>query len=424
MLNRLEKRWASYDIASSAYSLIILTSFFSLYYGISAKNAGITSEQSTALYSFINAAAVLLVAFISPVLGALSEFFGMKKKIFKVLLFVGAASVFVVALLPIQQYYLIMLAFGVSLFCFTGTQIIYDSYLIDVTVTERYHVVSSMGYAYGYLGSLIPYIISMAVMMLTRMGLFPFTLIQAIKSSFLISAIWWLFLSIPMIRGVHHIIGRPKESSMVRKSFRSVHQNFKDIKSYPQLYTFLLAFFCYINGVETVKKLAVLFLLNYNLDEKSIILLMLTIQLVSYISARLYASFSKKFKASYLLMMTVVLYLMVTLIAPFTSSEWELWVLGILVGVAQAGIHSFSRSVFAEIAPKNKANQFFGLYGVMWTISSILGPALFGLIVLWSKHYVYPVLSIAMFFVMGMVLLLRLKKYEGNYVTEKSDPID
>lgn len=391
-----KKEWSYifYDWAESCFTVIVASFIFPMLYGILSR--GIHGAES--LYGILVSLISLSVAALSPILGTIADYRGFKKRFFLFFFAVGILCTFLIAFYPENPalWWMVLVPYVLSSIGYAGTNIFYDSFIVDVTSDERMDQVSTTGYAFGYIGgSTIPLILAIVLLQVVpalcvdgilKIGTLaiPYDVFTGFRITFLMTALWWLVFSIPFLKNVHQEYGIERESAFIKNSFKRLAHTLKNIRSYRVVAWFLAAFFLYIDGVHTIIAMAVPFATNA-IDAvtpenatATLLPILLAIQVVAFFCAIFFSWLSKRFTTKTLLMVTIVIYCMVCTIALFVREIWHFWVLGMMVATSQGAIQSLSRSWFGKIIPKNMANEFFGFYTIFGRFASVLGPALVG----------------------------------------------
>lgn len=405
-----------YDWANSAYTMVVTSTIMSLYF-LSSAGAALTGKvadpavTANAYWGFANSAATLVLVVLSPILGTMADYKGKKKRMFQTFLFTGVVFTALLALIPSNQWLLLLIAYVITAIGFAGANIFYDAFLVDVAEDANMDRVSSLGFALGYIGSTIPFIICMIFVVLATLGKAPFSVETAYKISFIITALWWMGFSIPILRDVHQVYGIDAEPHFVRNSFRRLGQTLKEIRKHRHIFTFLLAYFFYIDGVDTIIKMATAYGSTIGIGSIMLLIILLVTQFVAFPFAIIYGKLAEKFGTKRTLNMGILTYCVICIVAFFMSPERDtktltimFWVLAMLVGTAQGGIQALSRSYFGRIVPKNQANEFFGFYNIFGKFAAILGPILFGWISLATGKANYGVGSIIILFIVGSII--------------------
>ncbi len=415
-LSKKEISWMFYDWANSAYTMVVTSTIMSLYF-LSSAGAALEGKvadsavTANAYWGFANSAATLVLVVLSPILGTMADYKGKKKQMFKIFLFTGVIFTALLAFIPSNQWLLLLIAYVITAIGFAGANIFYDAFLVDVSEDANMDRVSSLGFALGYIGSTIPFIICMVLVVLATLGKAPFGVETAYKISFIITALWWMGFSLPILRDVHQIYGIDAEPHFVKNSFRRLGQTLKEIRRHRHIFIFLLAYFFYIDGVDTIIKMATAYGSTIGIGSIMLLIILLVTQFVAFPFAIIYGRLAEKFGTKRTLNVGILTYCVICVVAFFMSPERDtktltimFWVLAMLVGTAQGGIQALSRSYFGRIVPKNQSNEFFGFYNIFGKFAAILGPILFGWISLATGKANYGVGSIIILFIVGSII--------------------
>ncbi len=374
-LNKLERSWVLYDVANSAYILTVITVLFPIYYDI--VGGALPQEERSSLFMVITAIIALIIALLSPLIGALSNYRGNKKKFF--VIFFAVAILGTVALIVPNLSYVALLAFFViSSIAYGLTNVVYDAFLIDVTTEERMDYVSSQGYAWGYIGSMIPFIIAIIPYALVTFGILnPDFEYLSIAFAFLVAIVWWLIFSIPFLKDVKQTYNEDGGNSL-KNSLKEIFNTFKDIKKYKNIFIFMLAYLFYIDVVNTVIRLAVTIGTDLQVGVSTLLGVVMLVQVVAFPSAIYYGKLTKKYGGKKVIYIGIITYALAIFATYFINSEttYLMFLVGLLVGTAQGGIQSISRSFFAKMLPMKKANEFFGFFSIFGRFAGIISPFL------------------------------------------------
>jgi UMF1 family MFS transporter len=406
-LTKEEKSWILYDCGNSAYSIAITTALLPVVFGM-FKNV-----QSSMDLGYFNTIASIFVAVISPVLGTIADYKGMKKKFFAFFAAIGIIFTAALALIPPASgmWQLLALFYILTSIGFAGSNIFYDSFLVDVSTDDRMDKVSTRGYAFGYISSVIPFGISLLVVLLMGMDN-P----VGYQIGFVITAVWWAVLTIPTLKNVKQIYYVEPEPNPVRSSFRRLGKTFENIRQHRTVLLFLIAYFLYIDGVDTIIKMVVPYatsVLGSNaMDTFTLLGILLVIQIIAFPFAILYGNLAKKYSARSMIIVGIFTYIIACIAAYFISNVWHIFILGALIGSAQGGIQALSRSYYAKIIPKQNSNEFFGFYNIFGKFAAIIGPALMALTTDITGQAKYSILAIIPLFVAGLLVFLKLPKDE------------
>src|SRR5690606_22855560 len=290
-----EKSWALYDWGSSAYSIIITTAVFPIYYKASATEAGVSLSDSTAYLGYTIAIFTFILAMIGPILGTIADYQGMKKKFFTAFFLLGTISTALLAFVPSDNLLLMLICYVFAALGATGANLFYDAFIVDVTTEKRMNSVSAFGYGLGYIGSTIPFILSIAIILLAQNGVLPISATAASRIAFLITAIWWVCFSLPMFRHVKQLHYIERESNPVHQSFKRLGKTIKEIRQYRALFLFLIAYFFYIDGVGTIISLSTAYGTDLGLSATSLLIVLFVTQVVAAPFAILYGRLANRF---------------------------------------------------------------------------------------------------------------------------------
>ena len=408
-LTKQEKSWAFYDWANSAYSMTITATILPIYFKSVAEAGGMSSSNSTALWGYTISLSTMVVSLLAPILGTIADYKGNKKKFFKFFFTIGIIFTTLLAFIPENNPILLLICYGFTLVGFSGTNIFYDAFLIDVSTKERMDKVSSYGFALGYIGSTIPFIISIAVVLLTQMDILPITLPLACKITFLITSIWWLIFSLPLLKNVNQIYYVEPEKNPVQKSFKRLFSTLKEIKSHKNIFLFLIAYFFYIDGVDTIIGMASSYGTDLGISMVTLLIILLLTQFVAFPFTILYGKLSEKFGGKKLLYVGIITYTIICIYGYFIKTTLDFWILAMAVGSAQGGIQAISRSFFGKMVPKEHANEFFGFYNIFGKFAAIMGPFLVAIITQATGETKNGILSLILLFVIGFICLTKVE---------------
>ncbi len=396
-LNSLEKKWVLYDVANSAFTLLVST-IFPIYFNSLAKDAGLSSATYLAYWGYAISLSTLLVVIIAPLLGAASDKKGRKKVIFSTLVILGSVGC---ALLGFAREWLVFLvAFSVIKIIYQNTLVIYDSTLADVTTEDRYDLLSAQGYAWGYIGSCVPFILCLLLILnADKIGMSTPT---AMTLAFLLVGIWWLGMSTPILRAYqqkHFIADDEKQPNLLKQLGHTLKQMVSDKK----IILFVVAFFFYIDGVYTIIDMSTAYGTALGLDSTSLLLALLVTQFVAFPSALVFGSLSKSKDPKVLITACIGAYFCIALFAVFMSTQVHFWILACCVGVFQGGIQSLSRSYFTKIIPPERSGEYFSLLDICGKGASIFGTMIMAALTQITGNQRIGVAAIALFFVLGMI---------------------
>lgn len=403
-----ENSWAMYDWGSSAYSIIITTAVFPIFYKSSATAAGVSAANSTAYLGYTIAIFTFILAMLGPILGSIADYRGMKKKFFTFFFVLGVVFTGLLAFIPFDNWMLLLICYTIAALGATGSNVFYDGFIVDVTTDKRMHEVSSRGYSLGYIGSTIPFLISIVIILLASSKVIPISSITASRISFIITAIWWVVFSIPILKNVQQIHFIERDGNQITQSFKRLGKTFKEIKKYRALFLFLLAYFFYIDGVGTIINMSTAYGTDLGLDTNNLLIILFVTQVVAAPFAIIFGKLAGKFSEKKMLYVGIFIYIIVCTYAFFLKTVVDFWILAMLVATSQGGIQALSRSYFGKLIPKENSNEFFGFYNIFGKFASIMGPLLVALTTQLTGKSNYGVFSLIILFVIGIIILSRV----------------
>ena len=401
-MNSLEKRWVLYDVGNSAFTLLV-TTILPIYFNYLAGSAGVSDVDYLAYWGYAASAATILVAVLGPVLGSISDFRGWKKKVFLAVLLVGAVGCVLLGFVSSWLWFLLL--FVLAKAAYSLSLVVYDSMLTDVTTEERMDELSARGYAWGYIGSCIPFILCLLlVLSYEKLGI---TMEAAMGMAFVLTAAWWLALTLPLLRVYRqkHFIeaaGHP-----VKGSFRNLGRVFRELKRNKKILFFLLAFFFYIDGVYTIIDMATAYGTALGLDTTGLLLALLVTQIVAFPAALIFGKISRKCPAARLILICIGAYFVIALYGAGMSEQYQFWILAVCVGIFQGAVQSMSRSYFARIIPAEKSGEYFGIYDICGKGASFMGTMLVSVISQAAGSMNLGVGALAVMFLIGFFLFLK-----------------
>lgn len=294
---------------------------------------------------------------------------------------------------------------------FSGSLVFYDSMLGDVTTPERMDEVSSRGYAWGYIGSCVPFVVCLGLVL--GAGAIGLSQMTALNIALILTAVWWLVTTLPLLKSYRQLHYVEVEEHAVRQSFARIGQTLRHLPEDKQVFWFLLAFFCYIDGVHTIIKMSTSYGTDLGIDATQLVLALLVTQFVAFPSAIAYGRLSGRFGTKRMLLVAIGAYFCITLFAAFFLREaFEFWILAICVGLFQGGIQALSRSEFGKLIPKEHANEYYGFFDIFGKYAAVMGTFLVSVFTQLTGNSSMGVLSIAVLFVVGFVLLWRMPERE------------
>lgn len=408
-LTKQERSWILQDFANSAYSIIITTAILPVFFKEVASK-GLEPHTSTAYWGYANFLSTLIISILAPFLGALADYKGYKKKLFTLFTLIGILATSSLAMIGNGSWLSCLLIYIITVIGFTGSTIFYDSFLTDVTDNENMDMISSLGFAWGYIGGTIPFIASIVIIL--RASSLGISTLLATQLSFIITALWWLIFTIPMIKNVHQIYYVEPDLNYIKKSVQRLWTVFKDIKKSKNVFLFLLAFFFYIDGVHTIISMATAYGIDIGLSSSTLMIVLVVLQIVAFPCAIIYGKLAKIFSTRAMILVGILTYSIVAIYGFFIKTAFDYWILAILVGSAQGGIQALSRSYFGKLIPKENSGEYFGIYNIFGRISSAFGPLIMALVSTITKNSRYGVLSITILFVIGGLIFMNIDDTE------------
>ncbi|MFI3177326.1 MAG: MFS transporter [Eubacteriales bacterium] len=415
-----EKSWIAYDWANSVFATIMLAAIFPIYFASVCTG---TLQGADFWWSIGMSIATGIAAIVSPIMGSIADYRGMKKKLFTVFLVIGILFTGVCAIVNVWQ--LMLVGFIFSYIGFSCSCMLYDSFLTDVTADERMDQVSAWGFSMGYIGgSTIPFLV--AIVLLTFGPSVGIEMVAAVKISILIAVVWWTIFSIPLLKNCtqKHGVDLPP-GRLVHNSFTSIRKTLGEMVGNKGLLLFMLAYFFYIDGVNTVINMSTAYGTTLGLDSNGMIVALMVTQLIAFPCAILFGKIAGKVGTLNLLTISIGIYFVICLVAfvmgygieeEFLTTNQALmifWVLACMVGLVQGGIQALSRSYFGKLVPKERSSEYFGIFDIFGKFAAVMGPALYAFVKGVSGRSSYAILSIILLFFLGGILMIAGRKYQS-----------
>ena len=410
-LTGLERAWTLYDVGNSAFVLLVAT-LIPIFFNALAEEGGLSSVDYLAYWGYAASAVTIITAVLSPILGTLADTRGFKKPIFILCLVVGVAGCCAMGLAKTWLPFLLIFVFAKV--GFSGSLVFYDSMLSDVTTPDRMDVVSSRGYAWGYIGSCVPFVVCLALVL--GSGAIGLSQMTALNIALFITAAWWLAMTLPLLKTYRQLYYVEVEKHAIRQSFARIGHTLRHLHEDKQVFWFLLAFFCYIDGVYTIIDMATAYGTALGLDTTGLLLALLVTQIVAFPSALIFGRLSAKYPSTTLIPVCIAAYAGIALFAFFLTQQWQFWVLSFVVGMFQGGVQALSRSHFAKIIPPEKSGEYFGLFDICGKGASFLGTMIVSVGSQLTGSANVGVGSLIVLFVVGFVLFR--VSYKEGMITE------
>jgi len=403
--------WAFYDWANSSFATIVLAGFFPIFFK-SYWDSHSNTSLSTLHLGLANAIPSLIMLFLSPIIGAFSDIGGFRKKSLLFFTLVGCISTFSLFFVSKDSWVMASLFYIIGSIGFMGTGIFYDALILLVSPNEKLDIVSSFGFALGYLGGAI---LLVFCILLTFFPEFFFLKdnVQGVRISFPIVAIWWLLFSIPAFL----FINEKKEElidikSHLKQSIKRIFNAISNFRENRVIFLFLFSYWLYIDGVDTVARMAIDYGLSIGFSADKLVMCLLITQIVGIPAAFLFGYIGQKKSSKTGIFISIAGYFFITIWASMIKNTWEFYALALLIGIFQGGIQALSRSFFAKIIPKHRNAEFFGFYDMMGKFATLLGPLLIGFVTKWTQNHRTGLVSIIILFFAGGIMLLFVKEKE------------
>ncbi|MES9935486.1 MAG: MFS transporter [Sedimenticola sp.] len=406
--------WALYDLANSAFATTVMAGFFPVFFK-QYWASDMSASESTFLLGNINALASILVVVMAPLLGAIADHGGAKKRFllfFAVMGIVMTGGLYFVA----QGDWAMALAlYAMGIIGFSGSVVFYDALLIDVAGERELDFISALGFAAGYLGGGVLFAFNVLMVLFPSAFGLPDEA-AAVRVSFVTVAIWWALFSIPVFLFVEETRPASKSSwsASVRGGFRRLWSTLQQIRMLKQTFLFLLAYWCYIDGVDTIVRMAVDYGLALGFEANGLMLALLITQFVGFPAALYFGKLGERRGPRQGIMIAIFIYLLVILWAYQMESQIEFYILAATIGLVQGGIQSLSRSFYARLIPRDQAGEFFGFYNMLGKFAAVLGPMIMGWVSVLTESPRLSILAVAILFIVGGVLLALVRPEEGQ----------
>ena len=401
-LTKEVKAWISYDLGNSAFATTVLAAFFPIFYNQYWARE-LDSASSAEYLSWTLVISNLTLLFTAPLIGAITDISKSTKLMFVSMVSISIVCVGLLFFLQVGSWMYALVFFGIANYFFSASNVLYDKILVQITSPDLFSKISGYGYAWGYFGGGLLFLIN------ALMSLYPemFGLesqADAIRWSFITVSVWWTIFLLPLSITYKERVVNTSEK-VIRDSFNNFIDTLKSVSKYKNAFIFLIAFFLYIDGVHTVIALASTFALNLGLDTSSIIIALILVQFVAFPSTLMWSLVAEKYGDKIVINITIIIYIILILYSLNLSNGFEFYTLAGLIGFIQGGIQGSSRSLFAKLIPSDKAGAFFGLFNTFGKAAAFIGPALIGLFLVIFKDTSLMLLPLLVLFVMGIIVL-------------------
>lgn len=405
--------WAFYDWANSAFATTVMAGFFPLFFK-EYWNSGVADTVSTFRLGMANSAASLVVVLCAPLLGAIADHLDRRKGFLLLFAALGVVMTGALHFVAAGDWQLAALCYGLAILGFSGGNLFYDALLLGVARPAQLDRVSALGFALGYLGGGL--LFAFNVLMVLHPDWFGLPdKATAVRVSFLSVALWWAVFSVPLFVRVHEARAaeRVRARAAIARGFGQLRRTLREIGRLPHTFLFLVAYWLYIDGVDTIVRMAVDYGMSLGFPSNSLIVALLITQFVGFPAAIAFGRLGDRIGARAGILVALAVYMAVTAWGAFMSAVWEFYLLAVVIGLVQGGVQSLSRSLYARLIPPGRSAEFFGFYNMLGKFAAVLGPALMGWVGVLSGSPRIGILSVLALFVVGAVLLLRVDVARG-----------
>ncbi|MBA3017680.1 MAG: MFS transporter [Desulfobacteraceae bacterium] len=419
--------WSMYDWANSAFATTIMAGFFPIFFK-QFWSTGVDATVSTARLGMANSIAGIFVALFAPILGAIADRGTSKKKFLMFFAYMGVVMTLSLHMVSRGNWPIAVILYIFATIGFSGGNIFYDSLITSVASKKKMDFVSALGFSLGYLGGGL--LFALNVWMTLRPETFGFADAgEAVRFSFLSVGAWWAVFSIPLFVFVKEPVSKDAVYgvNMVKAGFAQIKETFHQVRHLKPIFMFLMAYWLYMDGVDTIVRMAVDYGISIGFESNDLIVALLITQFVGFPSAIGFGYLGGKIGAKRSIFIAIAVYLFVSIWAAFMRDKIEFYILAIIIGMVQGGIQALSRSYYAKIIPVDKSAEYFGFYNMLGKFAAVIGPVFMGLIGLMVRHMGYSsdissrvsIMSISLFFIAGGTLLYfvpetRINNFENN----------
>ncbi|WP_153462350.1 MULTISPECIES: MFS transporter [Sediminibacillus] len=405
MKNKRVRSWLLYDWGNSAFATTIMAAILPVfYYDVAAQ--GLPENMAASYWGYSQSLAVLLVAVMSPILGAISDYSAAKKQFLRFFAFMGMIASVLLAFVGEGDYLFASILLIVGTIGFSGGNVFYDAFLPEIAGEDNIDSISTRGFAFGYIGGGL--LLAVNVLMLLKHDWFGMP-DQAVASrvSFATVGLWWFVFSIPLFRNIREEKKHQQQRSQSYAAigFKRVAGTLKDLKQYRQLLIFLLAFWLYNDGISTIIKMATIYGKDIGIDTNSLITALLITQFIGIPSTFFFGWLAGKISAKKALLISLYAYVAIVILGFFMVSAFHFYLLAVSVGLVQGGAQALSRSIYGRMIPADRHAEFYGFYGISSKFAAVFGPFLFGFVGQLTGSSRFGIISLLLFFIAGIVLL-------------------
>ena len=403
--------WALYDWANSAFATTVMAGFFPIFYK-SYWAIDLSNLESTAMVGYANSLSGLIVVLLAPILGAYADIGTKRKKLLLLFASLGILCTSSFYFIPQGEWMLAALLYAIAAVGFSGGNVFYDSLIVSVSDNENRNRVSALGYSFGYLGGGLLFLIN--VIMFLNPQLFGIeSQSNAVLLSFFMVAVWWAFFSVPLLRNVKEQDSdreNPRFIQALKLSFNEVYQTLSEVRKYKNVAIFLLAYWFYMDGIDTIVRMATAYGTDIGLDAASMITALILTQFVGFPSTLIFGYFADRFGFKKILTIGILIYILISIFASRITTAAEFYAMAIVVGLVMGGVQAVSRAYFSSIIPKDKEAQFFGFYNLVGKSAVVVGPALLAWISMIFNTPRAGILGLLVLFIPSLILLWMIPK--------------
>ncbi len=416
MARRTRYAWALYDWGNSAFATTVMAGFFPVFFK-EYWASGLSATDSTFWLGLGNSAASTLMILLAPLIGALADQGGNKKRMLLLFAFLGALMTSLLFLVAAGLWPLALLLYALGIIGFSGSIVPYDALLVDVAREQELDRVSALGYALGYLGGGLLFALNVA--MVLKPAVFGLeNAAQAVRVSFLMVGLWWALFTVPLLLWVHERDPAPSREGVLRGALREIRDNLREVGSHRTVLLFLLAYWLYIDGVDTIVRMAVDYGLAVGFEASDLLAALLLTQIVGFPAALAFGWIGDRLGPKSGILIALGVYTLVVVWAWGMQQRWEFYGLAVMIGLVQGGIQSLSRSLYARLIPAHRAGVFYGVYNMLGKFAAVIGPLLVGLVGVATGSSRAGILAILLLFIGGAVVLRRVRVPGAAEVTK------
>lgn len=418
-MNRRVWAWALYDWANSAYATVVMAGFFPVFFK-RYWAGGLEATDSTFWLGFANSLSSVLLILVAPVIGAIADCAGARKHLLAFFALMGVAMTAALYLVGQGEWVAAVSLYTLATLGFMGGNLFYDALLVEVAPESRFDRVSAWGYALGYLGGGLVFALLVVMTLLPhRFGFADST--DVVRLSFLVVAVWWTVFAVPVFLWVPETAapGGATWRGAVRGGLRQLRGTFREVRRLRVVGLFLIAYWLYIDAVDTIVRMAVDYGLSLGFDWQALIKALLITQFIGFPAAVVFGRIGERYGSKAGLYIAIGVYMGITVWGALIETATEFYVLAALVGLVQGGIQALSRAFYARLIPPGKAAEFFGFYNMLGKFAAVIGPVLMGWVALWSGSHRASLLALLVLFALGALLLRRVDAEQGRVLRER-----